>query len=438
MAGRHVRGSTREREMKSSSTARIATRLRADHLVRGSFFLMVTTGVTAVLGFAFWLLVAHLYSAHQVGLMTSLISATVRLSYVSLFGLNSTVVRFLSKSEDPDRMVSTAVALVFGVGLIVSALYLVGIPLYSPSLEFVRANPGYAISFAIFTAMVSVNLFTDSVFIAKRATQYNIIVDGFIQGGVKLVLPVLFLGIGSYGIFVAYGSAAAIAVIASLGFMYHALHFRARRPRVSALRSALRFSAASYVSSILNLAPIMVLPILVLNQLGAAQAAYYFIAFQIANLLNAVSYAIGESLFAEGSQPDADFHGILRRSARMLLLIQAPAAIAVALASPFILSAFGPGYRHNGATVLTVLALGSLAVAANTWSSFLLKVTRQMPPLIWSNVVYVIVVVGIAATWAHSGLAAVGLAWDIGNLASAAVALVALAHHLRAGAETSR
>ena len=182
----------------------------------------------------------------------------------------------------------------------------------------------------------------------------------------------------------------------------------------------------------------MVLPILVLNRLGAAQAAYYFIAFQIANLLNAISYAIGESLFAEGSQPDADLHAILGRSARMLLLIQTPAAIIVALASPLILTTFGSDYRHNGTTVLIVLALGSLAVAANTWSSFLLKVTRQMQPLIWSNVVYVVVVIGIAITWGHLGLAYVGVAWDVGNLVSAAVALGALMIHLRSRVEASR
>jgi O-antigen/teichoic acid export membrane protein len=283
--------------------------------------------------------------------------------------------------------------------------------------------------------MVSVNLFTDSVFIANRATQYNIIVDGFIQSGVKLVLPIAFLGVGSYGIFMAYGSAAAVGVVASIGFMYHALRIRLRRPRFSVLRGALHFSAASYVSSILNLAPVMVLPIVVLNRLGAADAAYYFIAFQIANLLNAVSYAIGEALFAEGSQPDAHFQDILRRSARMLVFIQTPAAVVVAAVSPIILTFFGPDYRRNGTAVLVVLALGSLAVAANTWSSFLLKVTRQMTPLIWSNVVYVVVVVGIAATTAHAGLAYVGVAWDLGNLASAAVALCALSLHLRTRVE---
>ncbi|MGJ0151750.1 hypothetical protein ACR3S4_00015 [Streptomyces sp. CH8.1] len=38
-----------------------------------------------------------------------------------------------------------------------------------------------------------------------------------------------------------------------------------------------------------------------LQKLGAAEAGYYFVAFQIAALLNSVSTAVGEAVFAEVS-----------------------------------------------------------------------------------------------------------------------------------------
>jgi len=54
-------------------------------------------------------------------------------------------------------------------------------------------------------------------------------------------------------------------------------------------------------------APNMILPIMVLNVLGAEQAAYYYIAYAIAALLFMIPNAISMSLFVEGS------HGSFRR-----------------------------------------------------------------------------------------------------------------------------
>ena len=49
----------------------------------------------------------------------------------------------------------------------------------------------------------------------------------------------------------------------------------------------------------------MILPIMVLNVLGAEQAAYYYIAYAIAALLFMIPGAISTSLFVEGSHGEA-------------------------------------------------------------------------------------------------------------------------------------
>ena len=68
--------------------------INADRLVRSSFFLMATMATMALLGFGFSLVVTRLYRPEQVGAGTSLISATSLIAYLSLFGLNVTVVRW--------------------------------------------------------------------------------------------------------------------------------------------------------------------------------------------------------------------------------------------------------------------------------------------------------------------------------------------------------
>lgn len=79
----------------SGRMRRMILTLRRDHLVRNSLYLMLSTGIQAALGFTFWIIMARLFSTGDVGKASSLISATALIAYFALFGLNSTLVRFL-------------------------------------------------------------------------------------------------------------------------------------------------------------------------------------------------------------------------------------------------------------------------------------------------------------------------------------------------------
>ncbi|MFJ1704441.1 lipopolysaccharide biosynthesis protein [Kitasatospora sp. NPDC088346] len=398
-----------------------------DQVYRSSFFLLASTVVTAALGFLFWVVVARFYTPEQVGMATSLISATSLLAYLSLFGLNSTLIRFPAPAFARNAQVTQSIALVGAVACAAGTVYLLGLPLYGEKLLFVRDHPVAAVGFVLCCACAAVNLLTDSVFISARMPQYNVIVDGLLQGLVKLALPVGLVAFGSVGIVGATGGGYLVAVLASLFLMRRRLGFRFDfRTRGTRLREQLRFSVASYVSSLLNLVPLMATPLIVLHELGAASAGYYFVAFQIAGLLNAVSTAVGEALFAEVSFDESRFAELLRRSARIIAAVQLPAVVVVALGSGLLLRMFGGGYATRAHGLLVVLACGALAVALNTWASFALKLARRMKHLILSNVVYAVVTIGLAALWAPRGLVWLGWAWGAGNLASGLYAAVAL------------
>jgi colanic acid/amylovoran biosynthesis protein len=396
---------------------------------------MASTGTMAAMGFVFWLVVARLYTPGQVGTATVLISASSLIAYLSLVGLNSTLVRFLSSSENKDVQISQAVLIVFVVGAVLSAGYITGLPLYASKIGFIRDNLLYAGSFVVMGAFAGVNLLLDSVFIAERKPQYNAVIDGLIQGLTKLALPMIFLGLGAYGIYASTGVAYVVAAVASILCMRRALGFKLSlnaqnfRDRRIAPSSHVRYSFSSYVSSVLNIAPVMVLPVIVLQTLGAAQAGYYYVVFQVANLLNAVSYAVGESVFAEGSFDESRFRELRRRSGWIIFLLQVPAVAIVAATSRWSLELFGSEYSREGHRLLAVFAIGALAVGLNTWASFLLKLTRQMAALIGSNVVYSIVTIGLALLWAPRGLVWVGGAWLLGNAASGMFAVIALFLH---------
>lgn len=394
-------------------------RLRANHLVHNSAMLLLNAGATAVLGFAFWVVVAHLYSPADIGLATSLTAAVTVLSYFSLFGLNGSLIRFLPSATHRNELLTQAMLLVSVVGLLLGAAYVVGIPWYAPDLAFVHASPLYSVAFVVCAGLAAVNLVTDSVFIAARQAQYNAVVDGLLQGVAKLAMPALLLGLGSYGIFGAAGVGWVVAVSASVWFMRRVLGFRfSFTPVRTALVDHWQYSVASYVSSALNLAPIMIVPVVVLNVRGAAEAGFYALAFQLASLLYAASFSVSEAVFAEGSHDESALAHLFRRAARLMLVLQAPASAVVYLASGLLLSFFGAAYEEHARTLLQVFALGGLAVVLNSWAGSGLRILRRMSALIWSNAIYCAVVVGLSLWWAERGLMWVGLAWALGNLAA--------------------
>jgi hypothetical protein len=94
--------------------------------------------------------------------------------------------------------------------------------------------------------------------------------------------------------------------------------------------------------------------------------------------------------------------------------------------SHWLLLLFGRSYSQHATTALMVLGIAAVAVTTNVWASAMLKVTKQLSAMICANVMYAVVIIGLAAAWAHRGLVWVALAWLLGNIAASAVACGAL------------
>ncbi|MEU6988105.1 lipopolysaccharide biosynthesis protein [Streptomyces sp. NPDC046324] len=400
---------------------------RQDQLTRSSFFLMASSLAMAVLGFVFWIIVARLYPPEQVGLATTLISATELIAFFSLFGLNSTLIRFLAPAGTRNAQITKSVLLVTGAACILASAYLFGLRWYGQDLLFVRADLVLSAAFVAFCVFAALNQLTDAVFIGARKPQYNLVVDGGVQGLTKIILPLFLVGVGSYGIVTASGGACAAAVLASFFFLWRRAGFRFDlRLRRAPLLPQAGFSAASYAFSALTLVPILVTPLIALHWLGPAAAGYYFVAFQIANLLNTLSDNVGEALLAEVSYDETRFAQMLRRSAVILAAVQVPASVVLVAAAGLVLRLFGGSYVDHARGPLIVLTLGALAVALRTWASFGLKLAGRLGHLVASGVVLTAVTVGLAVAWAPRGLLWIGWAWLIGNLASGVYACLAL------------
>ena len=403
----------------------LRARLLADHMVRNSLYLILSSGVQAALGAAFWIIAARMFGAANVGIAGSLIAATVLIAYLALLGLNSTLVRYLPTAPDRDGLITGGLLLVAVCGAGLGLLYLLLTPVIAPRLAFVEHRPMLAAGFVLLAAATAINLLTNSVFIASRKADYTALTDGVLGGVTKVVFAVVLVGTGAYGLFCASVGGFAAAALASLLLMTTALRYRpSLRKPFRTLKPLFRFSAANYAGNVFNLLPTLVVPLIVLDRLGATAAAYYFVAFQVATLLYAAAYAVGQTFLAEGSYAEADRRQLLRRSRRVLMALCLPACLGLILVAHWVLLAFGTGYSQHGTLCLILLAVAVIPIAANDWLQTVLRLSGRLRPIVVSSGVFAVGVCGLAWLLAPYGLTGLTAAWPIGGLLGAAVAAV--------------
>ena len=401
----------------------LRARLGTDHMVRNSLYLIVSSGLQAALGFGFWIVAARVFSAADVGRASSLISATVVIAYLALLGLNSTLVRYLPTAQNKDALISAGLLVVAVGGGVIGLVYVLATPLIAPRLAFVEHHVLLAVGFVVLTAAASVNLLTDSVFIASRRAGFCALTDGAIGGTTKIVSAVALAGAGAYGVFAASTGAFAASALVSIGLIFIALRWRpAFSNPIATLMPLLRFSSANYLANILNLLPVLVVPLIVLDRLGARNAAYYFVAFQIATLLYSAAYAVGQAFLAEGSHAGADRRQLLKRSRRILIALYLPAILVVMIAAHWVLLVFGARYSEFGTGSLILLAAAAVPIAACNWSWTALRLSGNLTGIMISSAIYMVAICALAWFLAPSGLTALAAAWPIGALVAALVA----------------
>jgi O-antigen/teichoic acid export membrane protein len=382
-------------------------------------YLMLSTAVQGGFGFFFWLVCAHLYSADKIGVASTLISAMTLISYISLLGFNTTFVRFLPTSKQKNENINTGLTLVVFTAALAAILYLALIPAIAAKVYFVRSSLAMSIGFVLLVAAAAINLLTDSVFIAYRAAKYNLIIYTLLSA-LKLLLPLGVISLGAYGIFLAQGGAALFGLIISICFMAKYFSFKLKPAvHIHILKSVWHFSSGNYIANLLNIAPPMILPLIVINKLGAAAAGYFYLAFMLVNLLYSIAYSVSQSLFAEGSYEEVSIAILLRRSATFLGILIIPASIFLAVVGPLVLRAFGSNYAHAAGTTLSVLAASGPVVALFTLASVRLKIAKHSLAVVLINLVFAATSIGLALTWAKYGTIWIAYAWLIGNLAAA-------------------
>jgi O-antigen/teichoic acid export membrane protein len=384
------------------------------HLFKNAIYLMLTSGITSLLGFLFWVLVARLYPADQVGLATALISGVSLLATFSKLGFDYALIRFLPEENDQKSMIDTSFSVVGIFSLLLAVIFIAGLGWWSKELLFVQQNFFLCVIFVILTAVNSLAMIQSCVFIGLRSSQYSF-VQSLISGLLKMPLPVILSSLGLIGIFFSWGIAISAALL--VGVLYSTpriisgYHYRLliRKPVINKM---FHFSTYNYISDILDALPALLFPLIVLNLLPHEMNAYYYMAYTVSSILVMIPVAVNSSLFAEGSYEPQKLPSNIIKTIKFTLLLLIPAILLIVLLGDKLLLAFGKQYSQNATHLLWLLAFSSLPMAIIRIYVTINRIRLKMRPVI---IVFAVNTLGILATSyflvPRMGLMGIGLSW---------------------------
>jgi O-antigen/teichoic acid export membrane protein len=390
-------------------------RLLTTPLYANALYLILSTAVTSLSGFFFWLIVARFYTEAVVGYSSAIISALSLLIVLSMVGLDISLVRFLPRADNPCKMINTCFTLGSLVSLLVAGIFLAGLGFWSPALSFVREDAIFCLAFLFFAVLWTLSPLIESAFLAKRRAGFTLSKNAILSS-LKLPLPVLLAPYFQiFGVVASWGIALALALaVALLLFLPRVQEGYRPLPALDLglVKKLWRYSSANYLVNLLSAAPGYLLPLMVVNLLGAEQNAYFYIAWVIAALLFAIPVAASSSLFAEGSHFEDRLRENVIKSLKSTFLLLIPAAILLAAVGKWLLLAFGQGYSPNALPLLWVLCLSSLPRGINYIYTGMLRVTGRITELIiiW-GVIAVGVLVASYLLLPLTGIIGIGYAW---------------------------
>ncbi|HEU4966138.1 MAG TPA: oligosaccharide flippase family protein, partial [Candidatus Saccharimonadales bacterium] len=337
---------------------------------------MASTAVMSVLGFVFWIFVAHLYAPADIGIASALISLSTLISNFSLLGLNAGIIRFLPGSKQPSGDINASAIAVGLVTTVVASIFVLFGSHFTAHLTLLD-NPWHKLLFVALMSAVSLNSLTDAVFIANRRGEYHTIGYGTF-GIVKLVLPLLFIPFGATGVFGAYILAMLASLLVSYYLMRRGCDYRLfTKPTWALLKNMRRYAFHNYLGAIIASLPAQLMPLFIIRQINAPAAAFFSMAWTMVNLLYIVPSATTQSLMAETVHDGEQRASHLKRTIRLLALLLIPAVALAVVVSPHLLALFGAQYRLNGTAIFQILSLATFFVAITAVGITILNIERR-------------------------------------------------------------
>ncbi len=394
-------------------------------LYRNAVYLILDAAITALSGLVFWVVAARLYTTENIGVASAAISANGLLVAFSTLGLGNTLIRFIPDARERAReMINSSFTIGGLVAVAAAFIFVAGLGFWSPALISIRDNPVY---FGMFVVFVPANLLyslSRVIFVAQRRSGL-ILLQGIIANLLRLIpLFLLVAFLAGFGVFASWGLAILAATVIGISFFIPITQNGYRLlPTINKkiIGELVHFSASNYLVSLLAIAPGSILPLIVLNLLGAEQNAYFYISWTISNTIaTIIPTAITTSLFAEGSHDEKTLGNQVKRSLKFISLLLVPLVIIVLFFGKWLLLMFSAEYSQNAVTLLQVLTITVLPLSVSSLYFTIKRTQKAMKSVVLMTGFISIVTLGLSyVLLPRIGLLAAGVGWLGANSAVA-------------------
>jgi O-antigen/teichoic acid export membrane protein len=380
--------------------------LARDPLYRNSFFMAFTNIFNSGCGFLFWMVAARLYKVEEVGVATALVSSLGLVILFSRLGFDAAIFRFFSL-EDKKKVIFTSLTITTLACIIAGVVYIMLVGILAPSMPFLR-NPRYALLFLSIAIINSVALITGNVFVAGRRADRFFIQNILMALRIPALVPLVLFG--AFGIFGSVGIGYFISALLSIFMLRGTINaFRMQVDR-SFINKSFRFSLFNYLSGILSLAPEMILPLMVLNMNGKAEAAIYYLSFAIGSLVLIVPNSLGISFYVEICQGEGLKKSLMRAGGASLILLT-PLVLILILFGGKILGLVGGDYVQ-GLGLLRIIAISSFFVTIYTLCIYIQNFRMKVGNMVKLNVLRCALLLGLSyMLMPRYGILGAGYAW---------------------------
>lgn len=389
----------------------------AESLVKNSAFLIINLGIMTLSGYGSLMLLTHFFTVDAVGLSAAAVSASTLIISITQSGINYSLPRFLPTTKNRNVLINT-----LHTGVVIATAIGCAIFLITPFADKMFAIGGFLLFSFIFiasTCLQAGSTVLRLVLVADRQsgkmTRANIV-----PNIVRLGAPAVFNGLGNFGAFISRVFYNVFSYIIFARILVRGGHrFKPELSR-DAIRELGRFSLGMSVATVIGGLPLMMLPIVVLSRLGAAQSAYWSVAITIGTLLNSLPSMVTQALLPEITHRPSQRKQLLIRSTFMVTGLVVPTLVFVYLGSPFIIGAFGGSYSAQILPAVHWLIFAAFITMLNYASGAILFLAKKSTEMAVINVINAIIVLGMADLWA-TDVKGIAISWFVGDVANTAI-----------------
>jgi O-antigen/teichoic acid export membrane protein len=348
---------------------RLATHYRSDPLSRGGLALLVNTGLTGALGFAYWIMAAHLFPTYAVGVAGALVAATTLLSGIGQLNLSGMLMRFLPRAGGRSRrLVVMTYAFTASVSAFLAAISLLVIRMVAPLTSPLHLNVAQFAAFVGAVAVMAIFAIEDSVLVGLRRAVWVPVENGTF-GLAKIAMLFVLAPFGTaFALFSSWMIPVALTIpVISVVLFYRFLPPPSRAPRVrSEVRSIIvRFAIADATGGLFTQAWTYLVPVLITASLGARMNALYFTSFLFSSTVDQVAANYASPLTVEGAHAPNEIAALIQNALRRIFVIILPAVALLVVMSPLLLRAFGEKYV-GAAPLMCLLLVACIPKAVST------------------------------------------------------------------------